>query len=482
MESQLETTQTVSALKLFPILKIGDYDLWSMRMEQYLTHTDYALWEVIVNGDAPAVASASAEVISQENANLKLLRSLPSAWNNITLIMRNKSDLDTMSMDVLYNNLKVYEAEIKGQSSSRSNSQIMAFGQASSLTYVDDVMFSFFANQSNSLQLDNKDLEQIDIDDLEEMDLKWQVAMLTMSVEEISLKKEQEINLNFMQKIVGFDKTKVECYNCHRRVAKDKAGLGYDSQMNESEVVNSVFNSKESDVDDILMNLSIRINVTKSGQVLVNAAIQSSPRAAASISTARPVNIAAPKSKDKGFFEQWMLLGILQEQVHSYRLSRFDGGFVPFAESPKEKNNVLFTETECLVLSPDFKLLDESQVLLKVPRQNNMYSFDLKNVVPLGRSGPEWLFDIDLQTNSMNYEPVTAGNQTNKNAGIKDNVDSVPLQQIFCYHYFNDMSTELKDQFSDELVKGLNEETSKLGEKMVNRKKEKLHIRKDHNV
>nr|GEZ14454.1 putative reverse transcriptase domain-containing protein [Tanacetum cinerariifolium] len=44
-------------------------------------------------------------------------------------------------------------------------------------------------------------------------------------------------------------------------------------------------------------------------------------------------------------------------------------------------STVLFTETECLVLSPDFKLLDESQVLLKVPRQNNMYIFDLKNVV-----------------------------------------------------------------------------------------------------
>ncbi|GJS44000.1 hypothetical protein Tco_0569043 [Tanacetum coccineum] len=48
----------VSALKL-PVLKTGDYDLWSMRMEQCLTHTDYALWEVIVNGDAPTIASAS---------------------------------------------------------------------------------------------------------------------------------------------------------------------------------------------------------------------------------------------------------------------------------------------------------------------------------------------------------------------------------------------------------------------------------------
>ncbi|GJU11918.1 putative ribonuclease H-like domain-containing protein [Tanacetum coccineum] len=49
-----------------------------------------------------------------------------------------------------------------------------------------------------------------------------------------------------------------------------------------------------------------------------------------------------------------------------------------------KKNSVLFTETECLVLSPDFKLLDESQVLLKVPRHDTMYSFDLKNGVPSG--------------------------------------------------------------------------------------------------
>ncbi|GKF66935.1 hypothetical protein Tco_0193452, partial [Tanacetum coccineum] len=49
-----------------------------------------------------------------------------------------------------------------------------------------------------------------------------------------------------------------------------------------------------------------------------------------------------------------------------------------------KKNNVLFTETECLVLSPDFKLLDESQVLLRIPKQSNMYSFDLRNVVPSG--------------------------------------------------------------------------------------------------
>ncbi|GJY61377.1 putative ribonuclease H-like domain-containing protein [Tanacetum coccineum] len=55
-----------------------------------------------------------------------------------------------------------------------------------------------------------------------------------------------------------------------------------------------------------------------------------------------------------------------------------------------KKNNVLFTETECLVLSSDFKLHDESQVLLKVPRHDNMYSFDLKNVALSG--GLTYLF------------------------------------------------------------------------------------------
>ncbi|GJS00158.1 reverse transcriptase domain-containing protein [Tanacetum coccineum] len=89
-------------------------------------------------------------------------------------------------------------------------------GQASSSTYADDVMFSFFANQSNSPQLDNEDLEQIDTDDLEEMDLKWQVAMLTMRVKRFLKKTGRNLNFNGKE-TVGFDKTNVECYNCHRR-------------------------------------------------------------------------------------------------------------------------------------------------------------------------------------------------------------------------------------------------------------------------
>ncbi|GJR74741.1 ribonuclease H-like domain-containing protein [Tanacetum coccineum] len=67
------------------------------------------------------------EKISQEDVNQKLLRSLSPEWNTHAVVWRNKADLDTMSMDDLYNNLKVYEPEVKGMSSSSSSTQNMAF-------------------------------------------------------------------------------------------------------------------------------------------------------------------------------------------------------------------------------------------------------------------------------------------------------------------------------------------------------------------
>ncbi|GJY88725.1 hypothetical protein Tco_0503353 [Tanacetum coccineum] len=244
-------------------------------MEQYLTNTDYSLWQVILNGDGPiqvttdekgvetevppkttqallqrqserkakkllaipdeyqlrfhgikdanlcldkaydrfqkliSLLEVHGAVVPNKDANQKFLRALPSSWNNVALIMRNKDGIDDLDIDDLYNILKVFEADIKGSSRSSSNSQNVAFlstedtssnnevntansvsttsgynsyGQASSLSYIDDLMFSFFANQSNSPQLDDEDLEQIDHDDLEEMDLKCQVAMLSIRV------------------------------------------------------------------------------------------------------------------------------------------------------------------------------------------------------------------------------------------------------------------------------------------------------------
>ncbi|GKB86400.1 hypothetical protein Tco_0958672 [Tanacetum coccineum] len=71
------------------------------------------------------------ETISQEDVNQKLLRSLSPEWNTHVVVWRNKTDLDTMSIDDLYNNLKVYEPEVKGMSSSSSSTHNMAFVSSS---------------------------------------------------------------------------------------------------------------------------------------------------------------------------------------------------------------------------------------------------------------------------------------------------------------------------------------------------------------
>nr|GFA18567.1 hypothetical protein [Tanacetum cinerariifolium] len=208
-------------------------------MEQYLTNTDYGLWQVIMNGDEPVQTTRDDNGVETE----KFLRALPSSWNNIALIMRNKEGIDELDINDLYNDLIVFEFDIKGSHGSSSNSHNVAFlsakdinninevnaangvsttaghsssGQASSSSYTDDLMFSFFATQSNSPQLDDKDLEQIDHDDLEEMDLKWQMTMLSMRVKQYYKKTGRKLNFNSKEPI-SFDKTKVECFNCHRR-------------------------------------------------------------------------------------------------------------------------------------------------------------------------------------------------------------------------------------------------------------------------
>nr|GEV60807.1 putative ribonuclease H-like domain-containing protein [Tanacetum cinerariifolium] len=164
---------------------------------------------------------------------------------------------------------------------------------------------------------------------------------------------------------------------------------------------------------------------------------QSSHRAAASISTARHVNTvkvnnvttAGPKA----------VVSVAEGNRNNA---------VNVSQMCDKKNSVLFTYTECVVLSPDFKLLDESQVLLKVPRNNNMYSFDLMNVVPIG--GIENQMDHKVKTircdNGTEFKnrimnefcemkgigreftvamtPQQNGNQTNVNADTKANINT----------------------------------------------------------
>ncbi|GKB97378.1 hypothetical protein Tco_0983515 [Tanacetum coccineum] len=133
------------------------------------------------------------ENISQEDLNLKFLRSMPSEWNTHVVVWRNKPNLDTMSFDDLYNNFKIIEQEVKRTASSSSSSHNMAFVSSPSSTnevntvyevstanLSDATVYAFLSNQPNGYQLVHEDLEQIHKDNLEEMDLKWRLALLSM--------------------------------------------------------------------------------------------------------------------------------------------------------------------------------------------------------------------------------------------------------------------------------------------------------------
>nr|GEX73676.1 hypothetical protein [Tanacetum cinerariifolium] len=172
--------------------------------------TDYSLWEVILNSDSPAPTIFFDGV----------LHPVAPTTTEQRLARKNElkaRDLEEQSLDDLFNSLKIYESEVKSSSSVSTYTQNIAFVSSSNtdntnepvsaaagvsvvsaklhvsaLPYVDSlsnaVIYLFFASQSNSPQLDNDDLKQIYADDLEEMDPKWQMSMLT-----------------------------VECYNCHMK-------------------------------------------------------------------------------------------------------------------------------------------------------------------------------------------------------------------------------------------------------------------------
>ncbi|GKB87943.1 hypothetical protein Tco_0960215, partial [Tanacetum coccineum] len=186
-----ESIKSNTTAKL-PILKLGKYEMWVIRIKQYFQVQDYALWEVIENGNSwVSVPQTSQEngtsvtkmsvpvtveemtnkkndvkarslllmalpnkhqltllvsrlailgvVITQEDLNSKFLRSLPPEWNTHVVVWMNKADIKTMSIDDLYNNFKIVEQDVKKSVGTSTGTQNMAFMTAPSTSSTNDV-------------------------------------------------------------------------------------------------------------------------------------------------------------------------------------------------------------------------------------------------------------------------------------------------------------------------------------------------------
>ncbi|GJU91988.1 putative ribonuclease H-like domain-containing protein [Tanacetum coccineum] len=172
-----QTPHTVSTIKL-PILKKGEYDIWAMKMEHYLAHTDYPIWEVIQNGNGSVSSPQRYTKRCGKPSNLDLgemmnqrrcrvyskaqfegfyvsnLRGEDIKAMTSFLIHEDKPGVDSLSFDDLYNNLRVFESDVKGSTASSSSTQNVAF-------ISENTSYPYLPNQSSCPQIDHEDLESL---------------------------------------------------------------------------------------------------------------------------------------------------------------------------------------------------------------------------------------------------------------------------------------------------------------------------------
>ncbi|GKF19117.1 ribonuclease H-like domain-containing protein, partial [Tanacetum coccineum] len=129
------------------------------------------------------------ETISQEDVNLKLLRSLPSEWKTHTLIWRNKPDLETLRMNDLYNNLKIYEVEVMRLSSTSQNTQNVAFVSSNITGSTNEAVKTAHGVSAANSKDNTSTLPNLD-------SLRYRLKVADGNAD---------------------NESKVECYNCHRR-------------------------------------------------------------------------------------------------------------------------------------------------------------------------------------------------------------------------------------------------------------------------
>ncbi|GJS03986.1 ribonuclease H-like domain-containing protein [Tanacetum coccineum] len=271
-------TTAISNIKL-PILKKEEYDIWSMEIEHYLEYIDNDVWKVIQNGNSkkristgkdgivrilsPVTAAeiqavekerkaknillmaipkehmrrfhgmddakeiweairtsleglekgydrfqqllsqleAHGAEVSTEDANHKFLRSLPPAWSNLAMTMRTKPDVDTLSIDDLYNNLRVFEQEIQGASKTSSSAQNVAFvsQSKSSTNKVKSGFTGAYSTCTPSTSSTNIHEKEV---------------LAGFADEKFYKKTGRRVRVDGKTP-VGFDKKKLECFNCH---------------------------------------------------------------------------------------------------------------------------------------------------------------------------------------------------------------------------------------------------------------------------
>nr|GEV75845.1 putative ribonuclease H-like domain-containing protein [Tanacetum cinerariifolium] len=535
-----------------------------MRIEQYLQCIDYSLWEIIENGNASIVTKlidgkksiippTTVKTKAQRRAELKarstLLMALPNEHQlkfNSYKDAKFRTDLESGVTDLVSsdNRSKLTQSTDLDLLNSTESTQVLLCNHELSKLF----QLAYDIHKCRMIPQLVIILEG-EICTSEEMDLRWNIPMLTMRARRFLQNTRRKLDMANKERI-GFDKSKVDCFNCHKighfarecRAPKNQDNKNreptrrtltvrklpqmhdfVDESVNESVVKKPIVDSNkpktirkeneasiiedwvsESEEEDKPKSQSVKLNFTKIEFVKPktnrkpieqirqdtyrsprgnkrNCNQQMSQKLGSDFKMFNKACHSNPHQdlKDKGVIDSGCSRNMTRNKSYLIDYEEIDEGFVAFGGNSNEgkllgKNNVVFTDTTYVVLSPNFRLTDESYVLLKVLTKDNMYSVDLKNVVPQGgkfvekadegffigystnsksfrvfnsrtriveenlhvkfsdntpnitESGHNWLFDIDALTKSMNYKPIVLGNQYNGSAS---------KSQVDCYHY-----------------------------------------------
>nr|GEU42821.1 hypothetical protein [Tanacetum cinerariifolium] len=248
-----------------------------------------------------------------------------------------------------------------------------------------------------SPQLDNEDLQQIHPNDLEEIDLRWQMAMLTIRARRFLKNTRRKFSISGNETI-GFDKSKVECYNCHKRghfARECRAPRSQDTKNKESTRRSVPIETPAS---------SALVSCNGLGGLRYNV-----------VPTPYTGNFLPPKPDLSGLEES--IVKKLVDEISKAKAS---------ADKPELGN-------------PQQDLQDKGVIGSGCSRhmiRNMSYLTDYKEIdkgyVAFGGIRPNWLFDIDALTKSMKYKPIIVGNQSNGNACTKasDDAESKSSQDV----------------------------------------------------
>nr|GEV14344.1 hypothetical protein [Tanacetum cinerariifolium] len=251
------------------ILDTEKFEQWKFRIQQYLQNEHYALWEVIEFGDsyqAPPKESSTGSAsessakkngrttfggneatkktkknqlkqqygnfkaegsetleqtfnrlqaivshlkfmnleIEQDDLNQKFLNSLAPEWLMYTIVWRNRA------------NTSSGKGEINTASIPTASTQVStASANVAAASISHDTVCAYIASQSNGSQIKYEDITQIDKDDIKEMDIKWNIALLSMRADRFWKKTGKKITIQGTN-VAGFDTSKVECFNSHK--------------------------------------------------------------------------------------------------------------------------------------------------------------------------------------------------------------------------------------------------------------------------